>query len=291
MPEVYGDNNDVAVATSNDVDMTYSDLYANDENAMDFYSIYNSPHSPDRIATADEIALMVDDDDVRNQQRLLHIASFGPVRVVTPTPSFIMKTKRHSGTKIFVNVCTHDLVPFNLMDSGAMVNGSNTVLIYMVVSAPSEHTNEKDGSYCVVYDVAVNDKVISVSSNDDSGGARAMVSSISVFQSTIIHSFIHTYIYTSDLHASFGPDISRIQRGVGLEVQDPPREQQLQGHVGVRLVACEVMRRARRQGFPFSAPALHHPCRCGGHQKHSMNATPRINGPSNIGSEFYAVTK
>ena len=171
--EVYGcESNDFAVTTSDDVDTTYSDLYTRGENAMDFDSIYNSPQSPDRIVAADEIAL-ADDEDVKNQQRLLHIASFGPIRIVKPTPSFVMKTKRHSGTKIFVNVCTHDFVPYKVMDIGAIK--SNNVFTYMVVSAPLEHTNEKDSSYCVVYDVVVNAMVVSISSSDETGRTRAMV--------------------------------------------------------------------------------------------------------------------
>ena len=178
MSEVYDNRNDFALTTSDDVDVTFTDLYArSSEDAMDYDAIYNSPQSPDHIVPADEIAL-ADDEDVKNQQHLLHIASFGPIRVVKPTPSFVMKTKRHSGTKIFVNVCTHDFVPFKRMDSGAM--SSNNVFTYMVVSTPLEHTNEKDSSYCVVYDVVVNAKVISLSSTDETGRARASVSSISV---------------------------------------------------------------------------------------------------------------
>ena len=188
---MYGrDSNDFAVTTADDVDVTYTDLYTSGENAMDFDSIYNSPQSPDRIVAADEIAL-ADDDDVKNQQRLMHIASFGPIRIVKPTPSFVMKTKRHSGTKIFVNVCTHDFVPFKVMDSGAM--NSNNVFTYMVVSAPLEHTNEKDSSYCVVYDVVVNAKVVSVSSSDESGRARAVVS---ISTHTLSHSIYNMFLYS-----------------------------------------------------------------------------------------------
>ena len=58
-----------ALATADHVDMTFSHLFPSAESAVvavNFRSIYNSTRSPDRIATADEIAL-VDDDDLRSQ--------------------------------------------------------------------------------------------------------------------------------------------------------------------------------------------------------------------------------
>jgi len=87
MAEMYDGSDVAALATTDHVDMTFSHLFPSAESALavDFHSIYNSTCSPNRTATADEIALADDDDDVRSQQRLLHIAYFGPVRVVQPT--------------------------------------------------------------------------------------------------------------------------------------------------------------------------------------------------------------
>ena len=114
----------------------------------------------------------VDDEEARiNRQRVQHSYSFGMLQVVTPTPAFVMKTKRMDNTKVFVNVCSHALVPYNGDDES-----DSTKLIYMLVGAPIEHNSEKESNYCVVYDVVVHPKVVSSAVVDSRRKANSKVS-------------------------------------------------------------------------------------------------------------------
>ena len=165
--DVYQSNGDFVVeeAEDNSAEAYYED------SAMDFNDIYSSPESNKSIIHNEQLSLN-DTEEMKYQQRVLQIASYGPIRVVKPTPSFVMKTKRNNGTKIFVNVCLHDFVPFGSSDKGL----DDSKLVYMVVSAPLEHQNEKDGSYCVVYDVVISPQEVAAASNDETGRIRGRVS-------------------------------------------------------------------------------------------------------------------
>jgi len=122
----------------------------------------------------------VDDEEARiNRQRVQLSYSFGMLQVVTPTPAFVIKTKRMDKTKVFVNVCSHDLVPYNGDDES-----DSTKLIYMLVGAPIEHNSEKDSNYCVVYDVVVHPDEIGSSVASSSGMVNSRVSA---FNDHIIH--------------------------------------------------------------------------------------------------------
>eukprot|EP01038_Epipyxis_sp_PR26KG_P012427 gene12427-16671_t len=102
------------------------------------------------------------------QSKMQKIGSYGTMTIITPNPSFVLKTKRSDSTKIFVNVCTHPLVPYN-------TSKDKQRLVYMLVNSPVEHTNENDGSYCIIYDVVVSPDEIYVSSIDATGESRVQL--------------------------------------------------------------------------------------------------------------------
>jgi len=112
---------------------------------VSFETTYNTPLSP----YIDRVEDTIDEGESTDRKRVQLLQSFGILQVVTPTPAFVIKTKRMmDNTKVFVNVCSHDLVPYNRDDESYLMS-------YMLVGPPIEHMNEKDSSYCVVYDVVV----------------------------------------------------------------------------------------------------------------------------------------
>ena len=83
---------------------------------------------------------------------------------MVPNAGFVLKTRTPSGVKVFVNVCSHELVG----------NGD--------LSPPSGpvETQDKDGSTSLVYDVCCNDRVIAAALSDASGELQDKVLSMLV---------------------------------------------------------------------------------------------------------------
>ena len=124
-----------------------------------------------------------DEDERTHRHRVQLSYSFGMLQVVTPTPAFVIKATRMDKTKVFVNVCSHDLVPYN-----GDVESNAIKLIYMLVGAPIELMSETNCSYCVVYDVVVHPEEIGRSMADSSGKACRRVSDL------LIHINLHYFI-------------------------------------------------------------------------------------------------
>ncbi len=121
----------------------------------------------------------MDDSDRANALRVQKILSYGPMSLQSPAPGFVLKTKRSDLTKIFVNVCTHPNVPYRPEDAPSSSGGSSYDLnksVYMLVGPPLEYQNEKDKSYCVIYDIVVHPDEVYVCSIDSTGIARNRVS-------------------------------------------------------------------------------------------------------------------
>lgn len=147
------------------------------DSVVDMHAIYqsqftNPAESAATSSLSSEFDLFVDAEDMKNKRRIQLLCTFGPMQVVVPKPSFVVKTKRVDGTKIFVNFCTHDLVPFNSRDEEI---SENRRLIYLLVGAPVEHTNERDNNYCVVYDVVLSAQEVEMANNDFTGDSRGRV--------------------------------------------------------------------------------------------------------------------
>jgi hypothetical protein len=105
---------------------------------------------------------------------------FIPAVSVEPIPGVVIKTKREDGTKIFVNVCHHSVIP--------VLNGENAYMNhpfysdylqlyftqftlnkmrYVMHVAPLRETADKDGGTCFVSDVTVHSSVFEECSKDN----------------------------------------------------------------------------------------------------------------------------
>ncbi|MCL4419287.1 hypothetical protein M1146_04260, partial [Patescibacteria group bacterium] len=71
--------------------------------------------------------------------------------------------------KIFINLCSHQIIPFKA-EVRSTIDVHKT--IFMLVSLPLEYQNEKDLSYCIIYDIVVNPDEIYMTNIDSSGAAR-----------------------------------------------------------------------------------------------------------------------
>lgn len=78
--------------------------------------------------------------------------------------------------KIFINITTHQHVPYKTEASNDL-DLSKTM--YMCVNTPNEYQNEKDGNYCVIYDVVVHPSEVYICTIDSTGAARDRVRSLS----------------------------------------------------------------------------------------------------------------
>ncbi len=120
------------------------------------------------------------DFETEMERRAHRLSRYGQMTTVTPTPGFVIKTKRlQNSIKIFVNICSNNTVPFK-HEPNSSANGTvdPNKPIYMVVSPPIEYQNEKDNSYCVIYDCVVHPDEIYVCTLDATGNARHRVSSL-----------------------------------------------------------------------------------------------------------------
>jgi hypothetical protein len=105
---------------------------------------------------------------------------FIPAVSVEPIPGVVIKTKREDGTKIFVNVCHHSVIPV-LNAENAYVNHpfySDYLQLYftqftlnkaryVMHVAPLRETADKDGGTCFVSDVTVHSSVFEECSKDN----------------------------------------------------------------------------------------------------------------------------
>lgn len=108
--------------------------------------------------------------------------------VVVPNVGFVLKTKRSNGTKIFINICSHESVPYKPERSRNVVELDEKKLIFMILNVPLEYQNEKDQSVCVIYDAIVHPEELIFSSNDASGAVKHRVSS------SVLYNFIISFI-------------------------------------------------------------------------------------------------
>lgn len=187
------------------------EVHRNQSAIVDYDSLYESaglngvPLAPSDENTDDYDQDQQDDiyrfDD--STQRVHRISSFGPIQLITPTPNFVLKTKRPDGIKIFVNFCVHSAVPYTVAahKSGGekkkpeVPQGENPLRspvgssskesnntdkntaeakapLYMLLGAPVEYQNDKDGGYCIIYDIVVHEDEVYVCSIDSTGEAR-----------------------------------------------------------------------------------------------------------------------
>lgn len=109
------------------------------------------------------------ESDVEERRRRL--LSFGPMQSHTPVAGFVVKTKRSSGTKIFINICACPAVPLRPEPSASRIDAAKK--LNLLINTPVEHQNEKDGSYCVLFDVVTHPDELHVCNIDASGQARA----------------------------------------------------------------------------------------------------------------------
>ncbi len=115
------------------------------------------------------IAIGGNDFERDNQARQQRLSKYGAMSVITPVPGFAIKTKRNTGTKVFINICSHEKVPFKTEPTTEIDPDKS---LYMIVGTPLEYQNEKDGSYCIIYDVVVHPDEIFVCTINSSGIAR-----------------------------------------------------------------------------------------------------------------------
>eukprot|EP01031_Cornospumella_fuschlensis_P036512 gene36512-44293_t len=113
----------------------------------------------------------------RSAEVLARYKSAGPggLTLVTPTPAFVMKAKRQSGIKVFINIVTHGHIPYKAETNASAASSAPldaNKVVYMAVIPPIEYQNEKDGNYCVIYDVLVHTTEYYVCTIDSSGVAR-----------------------------------------------------------------------------------------------------------------------
>ena len=134
---------------------------------------------------------MIDREELETFDRMARartdkLRSFGPLSLVTPDPGFVIKSKRKDLTKVFINVCSHTAVPYRVdpePDGGTVPSGSGhsggnvdpSKQLYLLVGPPLEYQNEKDQSYCILYDILVHPDEIKVIFLDPTGAARKRV--------------------------------------------------------------------------------------------------------------------
>jgi hypothetical protein len=116
------------------------------------------------------------DFDKDNQARQNRLSKYGAMSTIVPTPGFVIKTKRNTGTKVFINICSHNSVPFKPETNSTANEVDPDKQLYMIISTPLEYQNEKDGSYCIIYDVVVHPDEVFVCTINSSGTARTRVS-------------------------------------------------------------------------------------------------------------------
>ena len=96
---------------------------------------------------------------------------------VTPTPGFCLKTTCiNDGSKVFVNICSHDeinepSIKKRLNDIGEEVEGINVPMSV----GPPHPCEDKSGVICVAYDVIVSPKVLESSKDDQTGQYKDFV--------------------------------------------------------------------------------------------------------------------
>lgn len=125
-----------------------------------------------------EVACQLLDTDIDVEERRRRMQYFGELKLVTPTPGYVVKTKRSSATKLFVNICSSPAIPLKTEPSSTRIDPQKK--LYMLVNTPVEHQNEKDGSYCVLYDIIVHPDELTICALDATGSARARMNNQSM---------------------------------------------------------------------------------------------------------------
>lgn len=88
---------------------------------------------------------------------------------VKPTPGFVIKTRRESGIKVFVNVCEHEEVPIPEKKKG------HKKWPVMVLGGIFRESVDKAAETCLVLDVIVNPSIIQECNADKSGETKEEV--------------------------------------------------------------------------------------------------------------------
>lgn len=162
-------NNRNASMITNNTNNIETNSNNNNNNSLKNNNSSNSARSNQQITA--EIACQLLDTDVEVEERRRRMQYFGELKLITPIPGFVVKSKRSSTTKIFVNVCGSPAVPLKNEPSSSRIDSNKK--LYMLVSTPVEHQNEKDGSYCVLYDIVVHPDELTMCALDATGTARA----------------------------------------------------------------------------------------------------------------------
>ena len=96
---------------------------------------------------------------------------------ITPTPGFVIKTKKKSGEKVFINVCEHNNIPAVSTAIGTLK--TNTKWPSMLSSSARSFQDEEDkkgrSDNATIFDVAVNPSVLELSNRDESLATRDLV--------------------------------------------------------------------------------------------------------------------
>ncbi len=95
---------------------------------------------------------------------------------ISPSPCFVIKTKRESGIKVFINVCEHVEVPSVVSSLGLLKANRHWPAI---ASSPARleigHKDDKDEGEVWLYDVVVNPSVIQLTVVDVTVNTRDLV--------------------------------------------------------------------------------------------------------------------
>lgn len=100
---------------------------------------------------------------------------------IMPIPGFVIKTKRVSGEKVFVNICEHSDVPAVSTSMGTIKSNLKWPIIISsgkrTESGVDEKSSRKTGKEeeFIVYDIIVNPSVLLMSSADESWSTRDLV--------------------------------------------------------------------------------------------------------------------
>eukprot|EP00604_Paraphysomonas_vestita_P004119 CAMPEP_0174821854 /NCGR_PEP_ID=MMETSP1107-20130205/10470_1 /TAXON_ID=36770 /ORGANISM="Paraphysomonas vestita, Strain GFlagA" /LENGTH=521 /DNA_ID=CAMNT_0016039357 /DNA_START=441 /DNA_END=2006 /DNA_ORIENTATION=- len=102
---------------------------------------------------------------------ILAAQNLGPSDKITvkPTPGFVIKTRRESGIKVFVNVCEHEEVPIPEKKKG------HKKWPVMVLGGVFRESVDKAAETCLVLDVIVNPSIIQECNADKSGETKEEV--------------------------------------------------------------------------------------------------------------------
>ncbi len=93
---------------------------------------------------------------------------------VMPTPGFLLKTQKLSdGSKVFVNICSSDLLPLPALKKRLDEDGNEMEGVSMPLSiGPPREVVDKSGKPCTAYDAVCNPIVLEEANTDKTGAQR-----------------------------------------------------------------------------------------------------------------------